>query len=115
MADGDQRRFAFIYYKWFYWNAVAGDAVFRIERRASNVVRYVPISDTSYLGSYLGWRHAELTLAPAGDGRTRATLTIAYDRLIDPAWYFGPLQALSVGLAADVFLDNGLASQPTRP
>ena len=115
LAAGDTRMFHLIYHKWIYWNPREGFARFRIERPTENHVRYLPISDNNFIGDYVRWQFADLKLEPIDDNHTRVTLHIAYHRMLDPAWYFGPLERLAVGQAADVFLDNGAMPPAARP
>nr|WP_028648879.1 hypothetical protein [Nocardiopsis sp. CNT312] len=42
----------------------------------------------------------------AGDGGTRLSWTIDYDRTYEPSWYFGPLQAYATDLAAAYLADT---------
>lgn len=114
LAAGDTRAFRFIYHRWVYWNPREGWARFVIERPNENHVRYRPVSDESFIGDYVRWQFADLKLEPVDAGHTRVTLHIAYHRMLDPAWYFGPLEHLSVGQAADVFLDNGATPPAAR-
>jgi hypothetical protein len=39
-------------------------------------------------------------------GRTRIALTVKYHRLLDPAWYFGPMQQLAAEQSARYLVDN---------
>jgi hypothetical protein len=114
LAAGDTRTFRLAYLKWVYWNPREGFARFRIERPSENHVRYLPVSDNSFIGDYVRWQFAELKLEAIDARHTRVTLHIAYLRMLDPAWYFGPLEHLSVGQAADVFLDNGATPPAAR-
>ena len=45
---------------------------------------------------------------------TRVTLSVAYDRMIDPVWYFGPLQRFAVEKGARYFIE-GLLSNDAKP
>ena len=114
LAAGDSRAFRLIYHKWVYWNPREGIAKFRIERPGNNHVRYLPVSDDSFIGDYVRWQFADLKLEAIDERHTRVTLHIAYHRMLDPAWYFGPLERLSVRQAADVFLDNGATPRAAR-
>jgi hypothetical protein len=114
LSTGDTRTFLLIYRKWVYWNPREGLATFRIERPSENHVRYLPVADSTFIGDYVRWQSADLMIEPIDARRTRVTLHIAYHRMLDPAWYFGPLERLAVRQAADVFLDNGATPPSAR-
>jgi hypothetical protein len=41
-----------------------------------------------------------------GDGHTRVRWSLTYERRLDPAWYFGPWEALVTTLAADYLIQS---------
>ncbi len=63
------------------------------------------IEDTSHIAHWLNWQSAEWHLTPVEEG-TLITLKINYERLLDPAWYFKPLQRHGVKLAGKYFLKS---------
>jgi hypothetical protein len=63
------------------------------------------ISDTSHIAHWLDWHAAEWKLEAVGEG-TRITLTMHYSRLLDPAWYFKPIERYGVEKAGEYFLQQ---------
>jgi len=64
------------------------------------------IEDTSYISNYLKLHGTEINLEAIGNNETKVSLRIKYHRLLDPVWYFGPLQEYAVGLTAQFLLDE---------
>jgi hypothetical protein len=52
------------------------------------------------------WQRSEVTWAEVAPGRTRVTWTLRYRRLLDPAWYFGPLEKAANQQGAGYLIDN---------
>lgn len=63
------------------------------------------VSDTSHISHWLDWKEAEWTIREAGIG-SRVSLTMRYRRLLDPAWYFKPIERYGVRMAGEYFLDQ---------
>lgn len=63
------------------------------------------VTDTSHIAHWLDWESAEWHLKPTAGG-THITLTMHYQRLLDPAWYFKPFQRYGVKLAGEYFLES---------
>ena len=62
------------------------------------------VRDDTMLGRWVDLDRAIVTWADTGDGRTRVSWRFEYRRLIDPAFYFGPLQRVGMGDAAEYLL-----------
>jgi len=77
----------------------------RVEESTANRVRFLIIEDESEIGKWMRWREVIWDLANAQNG-TQLTMTVRYDRLLDPAWYFKPLERYGVHIAADYFLKS---------
>jgi len=41
-----------------------------------------------------------------GRGQTRVRWSLTYERRLDPAWYFGPLESAVTTLAADYLIQS---------
>lgn len=82
-----------------------GNLTLELVERTDSMVRFRSLGDESKIAHWLDWRDAIVTFVPEGDG-TRVTWTLEYERRLDPAWYFGPLERYAVGLAVEVLLDN---------
>jgi hypothetical protein len=62
------------------------------------------VHDDSYLSHYMRFQTWALDMVPRADGRTEVTLSVGYERLLAPSWYFGPLQERAVGDGLDYAL-----------
>ena len=77
-----------------------GTLVLEITKSESGSVRFVPVSDDSYITHWLSWHSAEVEWREIAPGWTRVTWTLRYARRLDPAFYFKPLERYGVSLAA---------------
>ena len=73
---------------------------------APDIVRFEIVDDTTKIAHWLSWKSSTVQIVEAGPGTTRVTWTIAYDRELDPAWYFGPMERYAVRLAAGYLIDS---------
>jgi hypothetical protein len=74
-------------------NHGAGGAITTSVRAASPTsIDFAVDSDTSITSRWLRWRDASISWHDAGNGRTAVTVRLAYQRRLDPSWYFGPIQ-----------------------
>jgi hypothetical protein len=64
------------------------------------------ITDGSHISHWMEWEQAEWFLEEQSDGMTKVRLRMSYRRLLDPAWYFGPVQRYGVRLAGEYFLEQ---------
>ncbi|MBX3313871.1 MAG: hypothetical protein KF906_06090 [Actinobacteria bacterium] len=70
-----------------------GRVVFRID------------DDTTMTSRWADLRRAVVTWRAVGDGTTRVSWTLEYDRLLFPTAYFAPLQRYGMGQSAEYLLD----------
>ena len=100
LNPGDQRvvRFAS-------WRRAAGDSTFEIADRSANRVSFRAVSDHSDIAHWLEWKEAEVQWTGQDSGHTLVKLTLRYQRRLDPAWYFGPLERYAVSLTAGYLID----------
>jgi len=103
---GDERKLHFVYNKWFYFNAHEGDTIFKVVESTPNKITFSIPHDDSYLSNYLTWKSSEVELEELGGNKTKVTWKLAYERKIDPAWYFGNLQKYTASLTAQTLIDN---------
>jgi hypothetical protein len=61
--------------------------------------------DGSHIAHWLRWQSAELRWQAEDEGRTRVRFTLRYERLLDPAWYFGPIERVFVERTADYLIE----------
>ncbi len=78
----------------------------RVVERKPGTVKFRMISDTTKIASWMGWRTARVEWQPAASGKLRVRWSFEYERRLDPAWYFGPLQAYAVELGGSFLTDN---------
>jgi hypothetical protein len=83
-----------------------GDLTLRVAERGPASVTFQAVSDTSHIAHWLTWRSSRVTWRPLDARRTEVTWSLAYDRELDPAWYFGPWERYAARLAAGVLIDN---------
>ncbi len=109
---GDVRIYEFVYHRWFSTNTHTGRLSVTLVEAETHRFK-TKIEDTSYIAGYMKLHGTELLLEPVGDSATRVTLTVRYDRAIDPAWYFGPLQRYAVEKASEYFIKALLGPDET--
>jgi hypothetical protein len=77
-----------------------GDLVMRVAARRDGYVRFEALSDSSKLARWLVWNASEVTWRPIDDSHTEVKWRVFFERQLDPAWYFGPLESLAAYEAA---------------
>ncbi len=114
---GDRQSLHFIYRRHFVSdrNVHEGDIVFEITERDDTHIKSSIISDSSYLSTYMVWKTSEVQWQPINKHQTQVTWIISYDRKLDPAWYFGPLEKFVTELAAETLIDSVVASATVIP
>jgi hypothetical protein len=100
LGVGDVHNLHFTYKKWFFANISEGEMKIRIAKVAPQHIRTEIVSNTSYLSHYMKIDGTDVQFTPLSDGQTRVALTVKYHRLLDPAWYFGPMQQLAAQQSA---------------
>jgi hypothetical protein len=80
-----------------------GDLTAEVIDSGPTQIRVVRVSDSSHIAHWLDWKEAEWTIDPSATG-SRVTLTMRYRRLLDPAWYFKPIERYGVKKAGEYFL-----------
>jgi hypothetical protein len=103
---GDERKVKFIAYKHIWWTKVEGDLVLKISESTPNKIKFEATKDDSYLSHYLTWQSSEIVLEPLDKNHTKVTWKLSYQRILDPAWYFSPMQHYAVSLAAKELIDH---------
>lgn len=106
LAAGDIHRLHFTYKKWFFTNYSEGEMDIRIAEVTPRRIRTQILKNTAYVSHYMRIDGTEVRFDPLADGRTRVTLSVHYRRLLDPAWYFGPMQHSAAEQSARYLVDN---------
>jgi hypothetical protein len=83
-----------------------GDLTLTLEESRPGLVRWRAISDTSHMTHFLQWRDIVVRWEPVDAATTRVTWAIGYQRGLDPAWYFGPMERYAARLAAGYLIDS---------
>lgn len=84
-----------------------GDLVMKVTESSPQSLRLKCVKDTSHIAHWLDWKEAIWTLEETPNG-TNVTMTLSYDRQLDPAWYFRPTERYGVRKAAEYFLEQTL-------
>lgn len=90
-----------------------GDLTWEISARGDNWMECKILSDTSHIAHWLAWQNARVEWSPVDSQHTKVRSTVHYQRSLDPAWYFGPLQRYGVHLAVE-YLNRGLETPETQ-
>jgi len=105
LGVGDIHEMDFVYKRWFFTNVKEGQMALRIDGVNDRQITTTLVKNTSYLSTYLSFKNSEINFTPLDDGRTHVSLTMTYERHLDPAWYFGTLQHYAVAQMCDYFVD----------
>jgi hypothetical protein len=103
---GDIRQATFVAYKHIWWTKVQGDLAFRVIESEPDRIKFAVTKDDSYVSHYLKWQSSEVSLAAVDSTHTQVTWKHEYKRILDPFWYFGPLQYYAVKLATEQLIDR---------
>ncbi|MFZ4761523.1 MAG: hypothetical protein ACOYK8_01740 [Alphaproteobacteria bacterium] len=103
---GDERVAKFIAYKHIWWSKVEGDLVMKITENSKDKIKFAVVKDDSYLSHYLKWQSSEVSLESVDSTHTKVTWKLSYERMLDPAWYFSPMQRYAATLAARELIDH---------
>jgi hypothetical protein len=99
LSIGDGRRM--LYHR----DGEVNELMFVVADRAPGYVRFHAVSDDTKMARWLIWREAEVRWAGNGDGTTQVEWTLQFDRRLNPAWYFGPLESYGASEAAGYLID----------
>lgn len=106
LTEGDVHRSYFRYHRWFVTNTHEGYMDIKLAEVGESHLRTEIVEDTSYVSNYLTLHGTLIELESVSDSVTRVTLTISYDRKLDPYWYFGPLERFGVEQTAGYLIDK---------
>ncbi|MGX5201891.1 hypothetical protein [Aliikangiella sp. IMCC44632] len=104
LSPGDIHSIDYRYHRWFFTNTHEGRLSLLIEQVELERVKTKILEDTSYLSNYMELKGTEIRLKPNTDGSTEVTLSVFYERKLDPAWYFQPLQEYGVTKMAEFLI-----------
>lgn len=109
LAEGEIRTYEFEYHRWLATNTHKGNIQVTFNKVENNRFK-TTIKDTSYIAGYMKLNGTELILEPISKNETRVTLKISFDRMLDPVWYFEPMQRFAVKKGAKYFIENLLTT-----
>ena len=91
-----------------------GDLQMRITESRPGYVHFSAVKDVSKLTQWISWDSSEVEWTPIDATHTAVTWRIQFDRELDPAWYFVPLERAAVHEAAAYLIDAN-ATPASRP
>ena len=109
LRAGDVHRLHFTYRRWLFANIHRGEMHIRIAEVSPRRIRTAILRNDSYLSHYMKIDGTEVNFTDVGGGRTRVALTVKYHRLLDPYWYFGPLQQAAAKKSAEYLITSIIA------
>lgn len=109
LNTGDIHKMSFTYKRWFFTNVKTGEFHLRLDGVKDNHIKTSVIKNDSYLAGYMDIKGTDINFKAITPTQTHVTLTIHYDRRLDPYWYFGPLQKFTVEKSAVYLIDSIIA------
>ena len=103
---GDIHKIKTRYHRWFVTNTHEGEAELLIHHVDADSIRTRMLSDTTYFSSYLKLYGTQITFQSLETGETEITLQIDFERKLDPAWYFQPVQKFGVSKMANFLINE---------
>jgi hypothetical protein len=82
-----------------------GDLVMRVTEHQFGFVRFETESDNSKLTQWIAWKSSEVQWKQIDASHSQVTWRVQFDRQLDPAWYFAPLERAAVHEAAAYLID----------
>lgn len=89
---GDIHRVHTRYHRWFVTNTHKGVIELRIDSVTPERVTLSFVRDTSFFSSYVRLIGSDIRFSTDADGLSHISLTVSYERRLDPIWYFQPIQ-----------------------
>lgn len=81
----------------------------QVKSKSENQVTFATVQDDTEYGNWLAWKTITWTWQEVAPQQTQVTATFEFERRLDPAFYFQPLQRWGVAKAGEYFLDAILA------
>lgn len=78
----------------------------RVDERSDSSARFMLMENSTATADWIAIHYAVIEWQAIGADQTLVTWTFHYDRLLDPAWYFGPLERYAMQLAADYLIET---------
>lgn len=84
----------------------AGDLVVEVVKNDGGGIRFECVSDRSHIAHWMSWKSVEWKIEVLDDDLCKVTMVMEYDRLLDPAWYFKPIERYGVAKAGGYFMSQ---------
>jgi hypothetical protein len=81
-----------------------GDLIMHVAESRPGYVRFVTVSDGSKLTQWIAWDSSEVEWKKIDETHTLVTWRVHFERQLDPAWYFAPLEKAAIHEAAKYLL-----------
>lgn len=114
LGEGDIHRLHFTYRRWLVANSHTGEMHIRISEVGERDIATKIIRNDSYLANYLKIHGTNVWFTPVAGGGTNIRLTVKSRRLLDPAWYFAPIQHIATKQSARYFIETIIARHPVE-
>jgi len=106
LVAGDVHNLHFTYRKWVFGNDHHGNMDIRIVAVEPLHIQTEILHDSSYFSHYVKVYGTDVYFTPMANGQTQISLTVKYKRLLDPSWYFGPMQDYATKQSAKYLVEN---------
>ncbi|MGA2887927.1 MAG: hypothetical protein ABSE51_07735 [Terracidiphilus sp.] len=77
----------------------------RVAENRPGYVRFETVSDTSKLTQWIAWTSSEVQWKQIDAAHSLVNWRVHFERQLDPAWYFGPLERVAVHEAAKYLIE----------
>jgi hypothetical protein len=77
-----------------------GDLIMRVTEHRPGYVRFQTVSDSSKLTQWIAWQSSEVEWRQVDGAHTQVIWRVHFERQLDPAWYFAPLERAAVDQAS---------------
>lgn len=105
LKEGEIRKYDFVYRRWFVTNTKAGSVDVIFKKVSENHIK-TEIKDSSYIKGYMTLHGTEFKLDPISENQTKVTLSVTFDRTLDPIWYYQPLERFAVEKGIQYFINE---------
>lgn len=106
LEEGDIHEVHYQYDRWIFTNSHNGRTLLKVAEVSDSVIKMQVLEDTSYIAHYMKIQGTQLTFEPVDENNTRVTLKVEFERSLDPAWYFSPLEKYGVEKMSELILSE---------
>ena len=106
LEPGDIHTVDYRYHKWFFTNTHEGSIKLLIDHVSEHRIETRIVEDQSYMSSYMDLKGTEILFTPQKNGTTKVKFSVYFNRKLDPAWYFQPLQEYGVRKMAELLIEE---------